>query len=183
MTERPRVFVTGARRGIGRGIALAFAEAGYNVVINDIVEDDAAATTLADLRERGANPVFVKGNIADLGGLTQIADRAFDAFDGLECLVNNAGITVRTRGDILNVAPQSYDEVMNVNLRGPFFLTQEVARRMIGKAGKCASAFDHKPIFGERLFGQPGSCRVLPVEDRRFDDDEALCRPACRSGN
>jgi 3-oxoacyl-[acyl-carrier protein] reductase len=134
MTERPRVFVTGARRGIGRGIALAFAEAGYNVVINDIVEDDAAATTLADLRERGANPAFVKGNVADLGGLTEIADRAFDAFDGLECLVNNAGITVRTRGDILNVAPQSYDEVMNVNLRGPFFLTQEVARRMIGKA-------------------------------------------------
>jgi 3-oxoacyl-[acyl-carrier protein] reductase len=137
MTQRPRVFVTGARRGIGRGIAFAFAEAGYNVVVNDIVEDDAAAETLVALRERGANVAFVKGSIADLDGLAALTNRAFAAFGGLECLVNNAGISVRKRGDILDVTPQSYDEVMNVNLRGPFFLTQEVARRMLAaSAGK-----------------------------------------------
>ena len=50
MTRRPRVFITGGRRGIGRGIAYGFAEAGYDVVINDIVEDEAAAETLAGLR-------------------------------------------------------------------------------------------------------------------------------------
>ena len=86
---------------------------------------------MEELPERGANAVFVKGDIADLNGHPTLVDRAFNAFGGFECLVNNAGISVRKRGDILDVTRQSYDEVMNVNLRGPFFLTQEVARRMI----------------------------------------------------
>jgi NAD(P)-dependent dehydrogenase (short-subunit alcohol dehydrogenase family) len=131
MTRRPRVFVTGGRRGIGRGIAYGFAEAGYDVVINDIVEDEAAAETLAGLRQRGASAAFVAGNIADIDNLPALADSAFAAFGGLECLVNNAGISVKKRGDILDVTPESYDELMNVNLRGPFFLTQQVARRML----------------------------------------------------
>jgi 3-oxoacyl-[acyl-carrier protein] reductase len=131
MTIRPRVFITGGRRGIGRGIAYGFAEAGYNVVVNDIVEDEAAAETLAGLRERGAGAAFVVGNIAEVDKLSFMADRAFAAFGGLECLVNNAGISVKKRGDILDVTPESFDELMNVNLRGPFFLTQEVARRML----------------------------------------------------
>lgn len=131
MTQRPRVFITGARRGIGCGIAFAFAEAGYDVVINDIVADNTARAAMDGLRARGANAVFLKGDIADLDGHPGLVDRAIAAFGGLECLVNNAGISVRTRGDILEVTRQSYDEVMSVNLRGPFFLTQEVARRMI----------------------------------------------------
>jgi len=138
MTQRPRVFITGGRRGIGRGIAYGFAEAGYDVVINDIVEDEAAAETLAGIRERGAGADFIVGNIAELESLPALADRAFAAFGGLECLVNNAGISVKKRGDILDVTPESYDELMNVNLRGPFFLTQEVARRMLA-----APAGDH----------------------------------------
>ena len=128
---RPRVFITGARRGIGSGIALGFADAGYDVVINDLAEDDAVASTLAALRARGVRAAFVAGDISDLCALPQLAERAVSSFGGLECLVNNAGISVRKRGDILDVTPQSYDEVMNVNLRGPFFLTQEIARRMV----------------------------------------------------
>jgi 3-oxoacyl-[acyl-carrier protein] reductase len=131
MSSRPRVFITGGRRGIGRGIAYGFAEKGYDVVINDIVEDESAAETLEGLRERGARAVFVEGNIAAVERLGELADRACAAFSGLECLVNNAGISVRQRGDILDVTPQSYDELMSVNLRGPFFLTQEIVRRMV----------------------------------------------------
>ena len=131
MSNRPRVFITGGRRGIGRGIAFGFAEAGYDVVVNDVVEDEAAAETLKGIRERGAGAAFFEGNIADVDGLPALADRAYTAFGGLECLVNNAGISVRKRGDILDVTPQSYDELMSVNLRGPFFLTQEIARRMV----------------------------------------------------
>jgi NAD(P)-dependent dehydrogenase (short-subunit alcohol dehydrogenase family) len=125
------MFVTGARRGIGCGIAFAFAEAGYDIVINDLVEDDAAAAALAGVRERGANAQFVRGDVSDLDAIPEIAERACTAFGGLECLVNNAGITVKKRGDLLEVTPESYDRVMNVNLRGPFFLTQEIARRML----------------------------------------------------
>ena len=60
-----------------------------------------------------------------------LAERAFAAFGGLECLVNNAGISAHRRGDLLEVTLASYDEVMAVNLRGPFFLTQDVARRFL----------------------------------------------------
>ena len=131
MAQRPRVFVTGARRGIGRGIAFGFADAGYDVVVNDLVAENEAEETLAGLRERGAKTAYVQGNVSDLKSIPAIAEKAFSAFGGLECLVNNAGISVRKRGDILEVTPESYNEVMDVNLRGPFFLTQDIARRMI----------------------------------------------------
>ncbi len=134
MPQRPRVFVTGARRGIGRGIAFGFAEAGYDVVINDLAAENEANETLAGLRERGAKAVYLQGNIADVKGLPELARKAFAAFDGLDCLVNNAGISVRQRGDILEVTPESYDAVMGVNLRGAFFLTQAIARLMVATA-------------------------------------------------
>lgn len=134
MPQRPRVFVTGARRGIGRGIAFGFADAGYDVVINDLAAEAEAQETLAGLRERGAKTAYVQGNIADLKALPALAEKAFGAFGGLECLVNNAGISVRKRGDILEVTPESYDEVMDINLRGTFFLTQHIARRMVASA-------------------------------------------------
>jgi 3-oxoacyl-[acyl-carrier protein] reductase len=134
MPQRPRVFITGARRGIGQGIAFGFAEAGYDVVINDLVAETDAQEALAGLRERGAKVAYLQGNIADVPALPALAEKAFSVFGGLECLVNNAGISVRKRGDILAVTPESYDEVMGINLRGTFFLTQEIARRMVAAA-------------------------------------------------
>lgn len=131
MPQRSRVFITGAHRGIGRGIAFGFADAGYDIVIADLVTESEAQETLTGLRERGAKAVYLQGNIADLKSLPSLADKAFSAFGGLECLVNNAGVSVRKRGDILEVTPESYDEVMGINLRGTFFLTQEIARRMV----------------------------------------------------
>ncbi len=128
---RPRVLVTGARRGIGRGIAWAFAEGGYDVVVNDLVRDKLAEETLAGIAERGGSGTFVGGSIAELAGLGALVERAFAAFGGLEVLVNNAGISVRRRADMLEVTPEGFDEQLATNLRGPFFLTQEVARRWL----------------------------------------------------
>ncbi|HKF71759.1 MAG TPA: 3-ketoacyl-ACP reductase [Stellaceae bacterium] len=132
-TPRPRVLVTGGRRGIGRGIAWAFAEGGHDVIINDLVEDAAAGETLAGIRERGANGAFLRGDIADLGQHAGLIERAFAAFGGLEVLVNNAGIQVAKRQDMLQTTPESFDALMATNLRGPFFLTQGVARRWLAE--------------------------------------------------
>ncbi len=129
---RARVFVTGARRGIGRAIAWAFAESGYDVVVNDRVEDEAVAATLAGIAGRGARGVFLGGDLADLGAQPALVERAFAAFGGLEVLVNNAGISVKQRGDMLEVTPESFDALIATNLRAPFFLTQSVARRWLG---------------------------------------------------
>jgi len=128
---RPRVLVTGARRGIGRAIAWAFAEGGYDVVVNDLVRDEAAAETLAGIEARGGGTAFLEGSIAETGAHGELVARAFAAFGGLEVLVNNAGISVRKRGDMMEVTPERFDEQMATNLRGTFFLTQEVARRWL----------------------------------------------------
>jgi 3-oxoacyl-[acyl-carrier protein] reductase len=132
-TTRPRVLVTGARRGIGRGIAWAFSENGYDVVVNDVVEDAAVAETLAGIRERGSGGIFLQGDVADLGQQGALVDGAFAAFDGLEVLVNNAGIQVAKRQDMLETTPESFDALMATNLRGPFFLTQRIARRWLAE--------------------------------------------------
>jgi len=132
---RPRVLVTGGRRGIGRGIAWAFAESGYDVLINDLVEDTAAAETLAGIASRGAEGAFLRGDIADLREHAALVDRAFDTFGGLETLVNNAGIQVKERRDMLETTPESFDALISVNLRGPFFLTQRIARRWLTEPG------------------------------------------------
>src|SRR5579883_107370 len=130
---RPRVLVTGGRRGIGRGIAWAFAENGYDVVVNDLVEDALVAETLTGIHGRGGGAAFLPGDIADLGQHAGLIERAFAAFGGLEVLVNNAGIQVAKRQDMLETTAESFDALMATNLRGPFFLTQKVANRWLAE--------------------------------------------------
>ena len=129
-TERPVALITGARRGIGQGIAFALAAAGFDLVINDLERDADAEATLAGVDARGARASFAAADIADLAAQPGLVDAAF-AFGRLDCLVNNAGVSVLSRGDLLDVAPESYDRCLDVNLRGPFFLTQRIARRML----------------------------------------------------
>ncbi len=131
VATRPVALVTGGRRGIGRACALALAEAGFDLVLVDLERDADADETLAGIGERGGHGAFLVADIADLGGQAQLVDDVFEAFGRLDCLVNNAGITVLSRGDLLEVSVASYDRCLSVNLRAPFFLTQEIARRML----------------------------------------------------
>ena len=130
-TAMGNALVTGAGRGIGRAIALALADKGFNLVVNDLAGSDGLDETIALIRRKGREAVPVRADIADLAGQEAFVEAAWEAFGGLHCLVNNAGISVEKRDDILAVTPASYDRLMSVNLRGPFFLTQAVARRMI----------------------------------------------------
>lgn len=126
--------VTGGRRGIGRGICHGLASAGFDVAVVDLDEDEAAQATLAGVEARGAEARFVRGDIADLDRHAAILERVYQAFGTIDCLVNNAGVSVARRGDILDVTPESFDRVIGINLRGTFFLTQAAARRMIGES-------------------------------------------------
>jgi NAD(P)-dependent dehydrogenase (short-subunit alcohol dehydrogenase family) len=135
MTEkRPVALITGGRRGIGRGIAFALADAGFDLVINDLERDVDAETTLAGVAQRGASASFVAADLADLAAQPDLVEAAFGAFGRLDCLVNNAGISVLSRGDLLDVSVDSYDRCLTTNLRAPFFLTQRIARRMLEQA-------------------------------------------------
>lgn len=133
--DAPVAVVTGGRRGIGRACAEALADAGYDIVILDLAEDDDSASALASVRERGRRAAFVAGDIASYDGLPALADRLFATFGAVDCLVNNAGVMPKApRGrDLLDVSPETFDPVMHVNLRGTFFFTQQMARRMIAQ--------------------------------------------------
>ena len=129
MPERPVALITGARRGIGRAIAEALAAAGVDLAVADIADEAEAA--LAAIRELGAGALFVRSDIGDLAGHAATLAAILERFGRIDCLVNNAGVASPVRGDLLDLQPEHYDRVMAVNLRGPLFLTQAVARWML----------------------------------------------------
>jgi len=130
--RKPNALVTGAGRGIGRAVALALSRAGFSMIVNDLPGSGDLDETVAAIRETGGDANAIALDVSQVEQHHQFVDEAWNAFGGIECLVNNAGVSVSVRDDLLKMTPESYDRVMGINLRGPFFLTQEVARRMIG---------------------------------------------------
>jgi NAD(P)-dependent dehydrogenase (short-subunit alcohol dehydrogenase family) len=128
--SRPVALVTGARRGIGAAIALALARADFDIAITDIVEDDDARATLAALHAAGANAHFIRSDLADTTDHARVVTQAVSRCGAIDSLVNNAGVPSTARGDLLDVRPEAFDQVLDINLRGTFFFTQAVARHM-----------------------------------------------------
>ncbi len=128
----PAALVTGGRRGIGRGCAVALAEAGFDVVVMDLERTADADETLAAIAAQGRRGTFVAADLADLDQHPRLVEETVATFGRLDCLVNNAGVSVMSRGDLLDMSVESFDRCMDINLRGTFFLTQRVARWMIG---------------------------------------------------
>ncbi len=125
-----RAFVTGARRGIGRAIALALAGAGFDVAVNDVADSAELQATIGEISACGVKAVAVIGDISDLAAHRPMLEKAEAVLGPLTTLVNNAGVSVQNRGDLLDVTPESYDRCLNVNTRGTFFLTQTFAKRL-----------------------------------------------------
>ena len=125
--------VTGARRGIGRAIALGLAGGGYDVALNDLADGDDIRAVAAEAERLGAKAVVVPGDLGDLIGHSAILDASEKALGPLTTLVNNAGVSVMSRGDLLDVSVESYDRCLDINTRGTFFLTQAFARRLLAR--------------------------------------------------
>ncbi|HJL51475.1 MAG: 3-ketoacyl-ACP reductase [Gammaproteobacteria bacterium] len=123
--------VTGSSRGIGRGIVLALAEHAWSVVVNYRSNQAAAENTLQAAQFVGAKGIIVQGDVANKEDQVKLVEATLEHFERVDLLVNNAGIGPRVRVDMLEASEQSYDEVMATNLKGPFFLTQLVARKMV----------------------------------------------------
>jgi NAD(P)-dependent dehydrogenase (short-subunit alcohol dehydrogenase family) len=124
--------VTGGGRGIGRAITLALAERGWQVVIGFNSDTSAANETHSSVEELGGTAVAVQANIANPSDRDKLVEHAIAAFGPIQLLVNNAGVAPLERKDLLELSPDSYDRVMDTNLKGPFFLTQDLAKHMIG---------------------------------------------------
>jgi len=123
--------ITGGSRGIGYGIALKLAKAGYDLVINGVREADAVTDQLKELESLGARVLYCRANISLTEDRTRMLDEIKSFYGRLNILINNAGIAPRERKDILEATPESFTELIDTNLKGPYFLTQSVARWMI----------------------------------------------------
>jgi NAD(P)-dependent dehydrogenase (short-subunit alcohol dehydrogenase family) len=121
--------VTGASRGIGRSVALELASLGYDLVVNRLQEQQPDVLHEADAL--GARCEFAPGNVAESEVRKRIVQVARATFGRCDLLVNNAGTGPMKRLDILEATEESYDRVLGINLKGPYFLTQLVANWMI----------------------------------------------------
>jgi NAD(P)-dependent dehydrogenase (short-subunit alcohol dehydrogenase family) len=127
---RPVALVTGALRGIGFACAEALAQAGHDVFIADLAELPHEHVEPA-LARHGARFAYARCDIADVAAHEALVEECQAKLGGIDCLVNNAGVGAVVRGDMLSVAPENFDRVLNINLRGTLFLTNAVARAML----------------------------------------------------
>lgn len=140
--DRGLAIVTGGRRGIGSAIAVTLADAGFDLAVIDTIEDEAACRTMERVRASRPGSIFRTMDIAQIDDHAAVLDEISNRFPVITCLVNNAGVQMNPRCDILDVAPDQFDSLMNVNLRGTFFLTQAFARVVSRDDGRYRSVIN-----------------------------------------
>jgi NAD(P)-dependent dehydrogenase (short-subunit alcohol dehydrogenase family) len=123
--------VTGGTRGIGLGIARALAAKGFNLAVNGVREETAVASVVEELRGGGREVHYVRGDVGEGEDRARIVSAVRERLGRLHVLVNNAGVAPKERADILEAREESFDRLMRVNLKGPYFLTQALARWML----------------------------------------------------
>jgi len=142
--------VTGASRGIGRAIAIGLAQAGAHVV--GVARSEGALADLGgEIEGLGRAFLPLVADVADVEGIDARIERAWSWRGGLDILVNAAGVIVRN--DPPGVPPEEFDVVFGTNVRGTFFLTQSVGRRMLGAEG--GSIVTVASLAGEVVTGAP----------------------------
>jgi len=129
--SRPVALVTGGTRGIGRSCAEALAREGYDLAVCGVRLEGEAADALAALRAAGAEVLYVRADIGEDDTAARLLAEVRARYGRLDVLVNNAGVAPRERADVLEASRESFDRLIRINLRGPYFLTQAVARFML----------------------------------------------------
>lgn len=169
----PTALVTGGNRGIGQAIVVALARRGFHVAFVDMAENEDTDRTRAAVQKDRGQATFIRGDIADVRGHDAIVQSAWEIERRLDVLVNNAGVPAPVRGDLLDVTADAFDAVMDVNLRGTFFLTQTTARRMLADSldapGRCIvtissiSAVAASPERGAYCCSKAGLCMMVKL--------------------
>jgi NAD(P)-dependent dehydrogenase (short-subunit alcohol dehydrogenase family) len=133
MQTKKVAFITGGSRGIGFGIAVELAKAGFDLAINGIRAEEAVQDVIQELSRLGARVVYCQGDIASKEARSAMLEKIKIQYGCLHVLVNNAGVAPKERKDILEASEESFVYLMTTNLQGPYFLTQAVANWMIAQ--------------------------------------------------
>jgi 3-oxoacyl-[acyl-carrier protein] reductase len=157
---RQVAIVTGALRGIGRACTLGLAQSGFNVLVNDRNHEGnepAIEGLMGEIANHGGEGLFVSADVGDLRSHSMILGAASERWGRIDCLVNNAGVSSRQRGDLLQVESDSFDECFYINTRAVFFLSQAVARYML----------EQEPLSGHRSIVNITSSNAVAVSISR----------------
>lgn len=127
----PVALITGSRRGIGLGIANALAKAGFNIVLNATSSEQAAEEAINEIKGQNVHVEYIQADVSSSIDRSSLINEIKVRLGRLDILVNNAGVAPLVRDDILNASEESFDRVISINLKGPYFLTQMTANWMV----------------------------------------------------
>jgi len=151
MSKPASILVTGSSRGLGRGVAENLAAAGFSVAIHYARNQSAAEETASACQklavDAGQTFPLVGGDLGTSEGRGQVFSGTVEAFGRIDALVNNAGIAPRVRADLTEATEESFDEVLSVNLKGPYFLSQKVVRYWLAHPGESRLPGGYQLIF------------------------------------
>ncbi len=160
--------VTGSRRGIGLGIAVALAQEGFNIALNATSQPETSAQAVSAVNTHGVEVEYVQADISSNDDRQRLIDAIKHRFGRLDILVNNAGVAPLVRDDILKASEESFDRLISINLKGPYFLTQLAANWMVEQKAahpqrdykiiniSSISAYTASPLRGDYCISKAG---------------------------
>jgi NAD(P)-dependent dehydrogenase (short-subunit alcohol dehydrogenase family) len=132
MNNKPVAVITGASRGIGKSVAIALASEGYDIAaIARSVDSEGMENLCPEVEKRGAQFFPVGLDISCTSCQKEVVANILDRYGRIDVLINNAGVAPLQRDEVLEMTEESYDRVMNINLKGPVFFAQKIAKEMI----------------------------------------------------
>jgi 3-oxoacyl-[acyl-carrier protein] reductase len=145
MNDKPVAVITGASRGIGRSVAIALAAEGYDIAaIARSVDSEGMVNLSPEVEKRGAQFFPVGLDISCTSCQKEVVSNILERYGRIDILVNNAGVAPLQREDVLDMSEESYERVMNINLKGPVFFAQKIAREMVWLKQQMD---DYKPVI------------------------------------
>jgi NAD(P)-dependent dehydrogenase (short-subunit alcohol dehydrogenase family) len=164
--------VTGASRGIGFATAIGLAREGFDIAAIDLPGSEGVTELHQAIAGEGRKFSMHALDLSKIEDHSMIIDAIFNASQPVDCLVNNAGVSVHSRGDLLNVTPESFDHCLDVNTRGTFFFTQAVARRMLLQAVP--------DVFRSIIFITSSNAVAASIERGEYCMSKAALSMACK---
>ena len=133
MIQSKVALITGAARGIGNAIAAQLAGEGYAVAVLDVISEEKVTENIDKLKKHGNPVLYLKGDITSDAGRKAAVDKIMTDFGRIDVLVNNAGVAPKMRMDILDTTEENFDFVLDINVKGTFFLSQLVSNIMVNE--------------------------------------------------
>lgn len=152
MKENKTVFITGGGRGIGKEVALKFAENGYNIVTNYVSDKTDVEALKKEFEEKGVKSLILKVDVTDSVAIENLVKKAIEKFESIDVLVNNAGITKDNL--LMRMSEEEFTKVIDVNLKGTYIVTKIVSKYMMKK--RQGSIINLSSVVG--VVGNAGQC-------------------------